>query len=200
MSSRESLYPCDGEMVDYSNVSWEDSLPDPIPLDNTALGVWPTTPLPKGFYYANAVAITCSELAKLQDSASGKNYADDIFSEHITHQSHGERLVGIGVRGMSDARLIGYGLLAIFPCRPEERRSGHLYDFVVHPSARHKGIGRAIIDERIAQSDTLGVERLKVTLEESNTLRPYYLEKGFRKYISTHTLIRVLSEVAQSGT
>lgn len=67
----------------------------------------------------------------------------------------------------------------------------------VHPSQRHHGIGRNIIDRRVAKADERDLPALVTSLAIDNPLRSYYLKLGFHAVSgSSEDFIRIRPRVA----
>lgn len=135
------------------------------------------TDLPEGFEFAAADTIDPTELAALMQTVEiGSDMtAQDIIEVHRDFQRDNIRSVEIGVRNMGDNELVGYGGLVI-----DTNGDGVMGNFVVNPAFQGRGIGRAIVDQRLVQADILGVSRIFIPgLESTNTLRSYYAQRGF---------------------
>jgi GNAT superfamily N-acetyltransferase len=139
-------------------------------------------PLPNGYMYDTSLYMDSSELDTLLKASMGPvegNYAD---FESVIELDELDNF-NVGVR-TTEGALIGYGRLLYKDGR------GELLDFMVDPGHRRQGIGKAIIDTRIAMAETSGVTSLYIPrLAETNTVASYYLEKGFQE-TGTDALVR----------
>lgn len=95
-----------------------------------------------------------------------------------TRLQQGCEMYAVGARDQNDS-LIGYGRLGV------EGTWGIMGDFGVHPDARHQGIGRAIVRQRVEIAQQIGLVHLLADLEPTNTLGSYYAELGFKYTPST---------------
>ena len=136
--------------------------------------------LPAGFYYAEADTIELDEVASLFQSVpiGRRTSTESLKRQFKGFEEDGLKSVEVGVRGRDSHQLVGYGGLIV-----DMNGEGELGDFVVNPAYQGKGIGRAIIDQRIAQAGSLGVHKLYIPpLEPTNTLRTYYAKRGFKEH------------------
>ncbi len=137
--------------------------------------------LPEGYFYANPTEIGTSELAELYlqtGLVEGviTSMIDSIVLTDKNFQDAGKVRLHTGVRTAEAGQLIGYGSVLY------QGKSGELCDFGVVPDHRHRGIGRAIIDARLASAEAAGITSLYMPyLEPTNPLTSYYLENGFRQ-------------------
>ena len=132
------------------------------------------TPLPKGFHYAKPW-IHPSEEAELKQKVEIGKDTDErgLHGRDITYKNAGVETFKVGVRNRMGG-LVGFGTIAY------KGDVGELGNFVVDPSVQGKGIGKAIIDERLRLAEQAGVTSLYMPdLEPTNTLESYYIEKGF---------------------
>jgi len=82
----------------------------------------------------------------LQQVETGQYAADDHMEQlRSIYRALGLHVIEVGVRA-GDGQLVGFGNLV---CR---RDSGELGSFVVRPQNQGKGIGRAIIEERLRKA------------------------------------------------
>jgi N-acetylglutamate synthase-like GNAT family acetyltransferase len=135
------------------------------------------TPLPDGYHYAEAAGIDPGEVIALvrQPGIEWDVDDDEIQMQRTDARANGLTLQDVGVRD-SDHSLVGFGSLAF------RGEYGELGNFVVSPAHQSKGIGKAIIDARLAMADAAGITSLYIApLEPTNTLRSYYAQKGFHE-------------------
>jgi N-acetylglutamate synthase-like GNAT family acetyltransferase len=159
-------------------------------LDNEALGVEPSTPLPMGYAYASASSMSVNEFAELETSVEvfGLQSPYGVMNDFAARRRLGIQTIEVGVRSNAVHKLVGHGALQLLDSL------GLLSDFAVRPGYRSRGIGRAIIDERLMQADRLGIEELRVRLEPTNTLRSYYEIHGFQaRKKDPQVLVRTVS-------
>jgi GNAT superfamily N-acetyltransferase len=134
-----------------------------------------SAPLPRGYEYADPSTIKPVEVGKLMRLVKiGEHIKDD----HIPVRNAGILGRGVGVYDVgvrsTDGSLVGFGALLY------KQRWGELGDFVVAPDHQHKGIGRAIILERLHWADRNGIDSIYIgDFEPTNTLQDYYLQHGF---------------------
>ena len=57
----------------------------------------------------------------------------------------------------------------------------HLSYMAVAPEHRHQGIGKALVNRSLEIAQHMGATTVITALTETNTLRPYFLELGFRQ-------------------
>ncbi|MBP6962326.1 GNAT family N-acetyltransferase [Candidatus Saccharibacteria bacterium] len=126
-------------------------------------------PLPAGYSYANPSSITIAEIARLWYLRR-----DGINSARTRNIKHGRAIIDVGVRNAGQ-KLVGKGTII-----HDKQGYGQLADFIVRPQDRGRGIGKAIIDERLRIAESLGVESIYIAdLMSTNTLESYYFEQGF---------------------
>ena len=90
-------------------------------------------------------------------------------------QSEGVDMLDVGVRDINGS-LVGFGSVA------RRGENGELGDFVVSPNHQHRGIGKALIAERLGLADAAGITSLYIAnFEPTNTLKSFYLENGFQE-------------------
>jgi len=132
-------------------------------------------PLPLGYTYESPIMINNKEfIALCRQVEIGEGLADDWRNErYLLMRSCDAKPVDIGVRA-ADGSLVGFGAIA------HKGDIGELCDFVVSPEHQGRGIGKAIILERLRIAEELGITSLYVPfLETTNTLVSFYLEHGF---------------------
>jgi len=133
--------------------------------------------LPNGFEFADAGSIGLSELASLFRTVDiGKETNEyELVRTHEDFQEDGYESIEIGVRDSNTNELVGYGGLIY-----DSDGNAEMGDFVVKPAYQSRGIGKAIIDERLAQADARGIATISIpALEATNTLKRYYEKRGF---------------------
>jgi len=82
-------------------------------------------------------------------------------------------LIAVGVRSEVNKELVGVGFVV------GNKRHGVLCDFNVRPEHQHKGVGRAILDERIRLADQMNIPFLYTDLASTNPLVRMYEALGF---------------------
>lgn len=129
-------------------------------------------PLPETYSYTDHV--TRTEIADLMNKVDWEEVnPDSLLAEDKRDKNNNRHKLRVGVRD-ADKQLVGYGVVLY------KGRRGELCDFVVSPDQQGQGIGRAIIEEQLAEAERFGIKSLYIPyLEETNTLRSYYEEKGF---------------------
>jgi GNAT superfamily N-acetyltransferase len=133
-------------------------------------------PLPEGYHYVDRRHIKPGELNGLNHRAGWTHTTHkDAWLQLRGKLSGGQQEIIVGVRN-KDGGLVGFGGLIY---RGDQGEPG---DFAVDPDFRSQGIGKAIIDERLRLAEKEGITSLYMPyLEPTNTLRSYYIEKGFRE-------------------
>lgn len=128
--------------------------------------------LPDGYYFSDFTGER--ELAELFSQVNGSDTSETpIQDRQRTAEELGIVYIDARVRDQDDI-LVGFGSLAY------ERHLGLLCDFVVSPMHRSRGIGKAIIDERLRRADESGVTQLCIpVIQDTNTLSTYYIARGF---------------------
>jgi N-acetylglutamate synthase-like GNAT family acetyltransferase len=87
---------------------------------------------------------------------------------------------GVALIAEEDGNAIGYALASIVPQTPIR---GHLFDLYVSPSARNRGVGRALIAEVSDQLRSEGASHLSLDVELTNAAaRRLYERLGFSPY------------------
>jgi GNAT superfamily N-acetyltransferase len=138
--------------------------------------------LPEGFYYAPPASISADELSDLALQVGlGKDLTSKFFLEQKEgYEEDGIHSIEVGVRYGDDDSLIGYGGLHV-----NIDRTADLGDFFVSPFFRGRGVGKAIIDQRLLQADNLGITDTSIDrLAPTNTLRSFYEERGFSEQLN----------------
>lgn len=106
----------------------------------------------------------------------GKELGDEYLQERqsMLDQISAE-VIDLGVRDSND-QLVGFANIV------HKGRSGELTDFVVSPDHQSKGIGRALIDSRLAIAEAANIDSLFISdPEPTNNLRTYYHDQGFQE-------------------
>ncbi len=133
--------------------------------------------LPDGYHFADPDGIEPAEVvALLRQVEIGHGIEDDhLQSRRSDLEADGWDVHDVGVRAAL-GRLVGFGSIAY------GEGEGELCDFVVSPAHQGRGIGKAIIRQRLALADELGVTSLYLPdFEPTNTLRTFYLQNGFQE-------------------
>ncbi len=132
--------------------------------------------LPEGYWFEhNDAAVPTEELAALMRQVEVGHDITAAQLDAVTERdtSFGYTTIGVGVRDEVGS-LVGYGGMR---CRGGIADFG---DLVVSPEHQSKGIGKALVDERIRLADEMDVNAIEIDLlEPTNTLRSYYFERGF---------------------
>jgi ribosomal protein S18 acetylase RimI-like enzyme len=148
-------------------------------------------PLPEGYQYAGK--IKAKELASLMQEVGWPATTPSLRRDRRVWGSKGISTFEVGVRDKS-GKLVGYG--ALF----HKGKDGELGNFVVSPDHQGQGIGKVIIDERLEMAEQTGLTSLYMPfLDQTNTLRSYYEEKGFREGTSGE-VVRGPHAVSITGT
>jgi GNAT superfamily N-acetyltransferase len=133
-------------------------------------------PLPEGYHFEEGASIHPLEIARLmQQVEMGVEIPDDYVTNEraLELSSRGLDILDIGVRA-ADGQLAGIGSVVY------KGDVGELCGFVVSPDHQSRGVGKAIITERLAMAERAGLASLYINgLEPTNTLRTFYLENGF---------------------
>lgn len=125
-----------------------------------------------------AVSHDLDALYGLEQSA----FTGDRFSRrqlwHLLNRAHAETwVVEREPRGLSPARLLGYGTLLF---RHGSRRA-RLYSFCVHPDARGGGLGRQLLETLEGAARGRGSARLGLEVRADNRVAlKLYRRMGFR--------------------
>jgi N-acetylglutamate synthase-like GNAT family acetyltransferase len=130
-------------------------------------------PLPEGYSYDTSVVIKPSEMRRLKQSVGWGDQTNMPVEESINYMGYSN--FNVGVRAES-GELVGYGRLIY------KDDQGELDDFMVDPKHQRQGIGKAILDSRLAMAEASGATSLYILgIEPTNTLKDYYLEQGFHE-------------------
>ena len=133
------------------------------------------TPLPEGYSFADPEKIRLRERAELMRRLD-KN-TNSVKLREVDRYLRARKLgiMDVGVRD-GDGRLAGFGRII------HKGERGELSDLLVDPEHQHQGIGRAIVSERLRLAEAAGLTSLYMPyLQKTNSLRPYYRQKGFRE-------------------
>lgn len=133
--------------------------------------------LPAGFDFTGTGSVALTELALLMRTVKiGYGVTPDYLVEQFeSFQARGLVSIETGVRESESGLLVGYGGL-IF----DTEGNGEMGDFVVRPDFQSRGIGKAIIDQRILQADSIGLRGIYIqSPEPTNTLKSFYASRGF---------------------
>ncbi len=124
--------------------------------------------LPDGYYFADRQSITVAEIDAIRRSNNWSDDDDDRWQKCLQSS--------IEVCGVRDKHgtLIGIGFLA------GNYRHAVLCDFNVHKKYQRKGIGRAILQQRIKKAEELKIPYLYISLDAANPLRRMYEGFGFQ--------------------
>jgi GNAT superfamily N-acetyltransferase len=143
--------------------------------ENTSIPEGTPAPLPEGYIYADPAGVQSPEV----ESLLSRVFDRQIEPGWLDRRSEGLRLnnwkgIDIGVRSPS-SELIGLGLLTY------TGQNGDLDNLAVDSEHRGKGIGQALILERIRQAEERGVTSLYIhNIAPTNPLTTFYEELGFR--------------------
>jgi len=99
----------------------------------------------------------------------------------------------VGVREAADeGALVGYGVLTL------KDGMGELSNLAVHNSRRGRGIGKALVVERLRLGEAAGIKRFIIPgIAGTNTIAHFYPKLGFQA-LSTGELIRSPAEPFQA--
>lgn len=137
--------------------------------------------LPNGYCFFNPYSVGLREVTALDEAVNGIN--GSWMSELDWPDTDHEKRTYVGVRSLIDKTLVGLALLEKCEQQKSEDltlRVGALGYMMVHPNHRHKGLGKALIMERIRLAKLSDLEKLTILLTTTNSLRPFYQELGFR--------------------
>lgn len=149
--------------------------------------------LPEDFEYTDAGTIDPDELAALMQTVDiGSDMTTrELIEAHKDFEEDGYGSVEIGVRNKQGSTLVGYGGLIY-----DSNGDAEMGDFVVNPTYQGRGIGKAIIDQRLLLADRLGIRRILIpNFESTNTLKHHYEKRGFVEQ-EDGTLVRTPLEFA----
>lgn len=152
-------------------------------------------PLPEGYRYADPRRLRPTELGTLWRRVEGHEGLSLYLSSgrRIEAREEGAGLMQVAVRDQKGG-LAGFGGILY------KGSWGELQDFVVRPEDRGKGIGKAIIMERLRMAEAAGITSLHVPKPlETNTLVLFYIENGFSE-LPSGDLVRDLTPKPDGGT
>lgn len=157
-------------------------------LLQTATVLAPPTSLPDGYEFLTYPwEINEAEASGLLRNVLGSNVPIDytVSGRDIEAHMDGFETLDIGVLHKATERLVGFGTLQY------EGPVGYLSDLAVISDHRHRGIGKALVRERVRIADGAGLEQLNVQLLASNSLAAYYEKIGFEyEYKGSDRLFR----------
>jgi len=133
------------------------------------------TPLPDGYTYAELIEPYQDDATALIKHMPGTEWVGDYMElRQDWVEPYSADIHDVAVLAGKGA-LVGFGSLYV------EKDRGLLADFVVDPKHRSRGIGKAIILERMRIADNLGLRSVELTgIDDTNTLPTFYLQQGFR--------------------
>jgi ribosomal protein S18 acetylase RimI-like enzyme len=127
-----------------------------------------TPKLPDGFEFVAKDSITPSDVIYIREED------DTPEQRELWQQCLDESLYVIGVKEMSTDQLVGIGFVA------GNARHAELVDGTVHTQYRRRGIGRALIADRLAFVTTRAIPYVTIQFDVSKPwLRAYYESCGF---------------------
>lgn len=141
------------------------------------------TPLPADYKFANATEIDPHEVVALMRTVViGEDQEDDyIYNRNAYMECVGLEAIDVGILHDSGS-LVGFGSICM------KGANGELGDFVVNPKHQGRGLGRAIIDERLRAAEAAELTSLFILpLEATNPLESFYLQRGFQKITTVYT-------------
>jgi GNAT superfamily N-acetyltransferase len=125
-------------------------------------------PLPDNYSFVYKDTIAPQEVIALRSASNwGRENSILVWQEAIN-----QSIETVGIRDANEL-LVGVGFLI------GNSRHALLCDFTVHPEHRSQGLGKAILDRRLAIADEAGIAYLYTDISPTNTLRNRYLELGF---------------------
>jgi GNAT superfamily N-acetyltransferase len=126
------------------------------------------TQLPDSYSYAYKDSITPLEVIALRAASDwGREHDVKVWQDAIQ-----QSIETVGVRDIHKV-LVGVGFLV------GNARHAILCDFTVHPEHRNRGLGKAILRQRLIIADNEDIPYLYTDISQTNTLRDRYLEMGF---------------------
>jgi GNAT superfamily N-acetyltransferase len=139
-----------------------------------------TTRLPDAYTFAELGGIAYPEYAAVYRHGAG--WEPPTAQAWEAQQRQGSII--LGVRHTDTDELVGVGSLQAFGSRM------FLNNLVVADSHRHRGIGRSLIDARVAMADHMGIETIRTSLSILNSARTYYAELGFEPEVCSSYHVR----------
>ena len=125
--------------------------------------------LPKGYRFVDKSDLVPSEIIDLRTSVGWDGDNAETWQDCINSQN------GIIVSVRDDqGTLVGMGRVTSDP------RHAVMCDLVVNPNHQNKGIGKALVLERMRIIRELDIPYLYTDLAEDNPLKPVYEELGFK--------------------
>lgn len=161
-----------------------ESTPDIVPIEAQyptfpganigSIGLRHTVQAPSGYHYTDTLGGE-DAVRLLHDHYPLPDQTLEDWQYHTADfMRSGGTLIYVGIAEDETDKLVGMGALSRL------WNQGVLSNFVVDAEHRGKGIGKAIVDERLEIADRIGVTLLQIPrLEDTNTLRGYYAGRGF---------------------
>ncbi len=163
--------------------------------DIGTVGLRHAVALPDGYQYADTIVPEDGARLLREHYPGLPRFVTQSWISGDAVESHESiDILYVGVEHLPGKQLVGIGRLAY------REYVGILSSFVVDIDHRCQGVGRAIVDARIDLADRLGIVLLQMPrLATTNTLRSYYLEKGFQQ-IRDGRYVRTSKAVLESLT
>lgn len=142
--------------------------------------------LPDGYRFVDPATVGLEEIRELDIAVTqtGGSFIDE-FEEIDRWQGNTDNMKHAAVKS-GVAKLVGLAAIDIDvgeqlvkEVSTEPINVGYLSFVVVHPDHQHRGIGKALVLERLRIARTFGIACLVTNLIESNSLESYYYELGF---------------------
>ncbi|MDB5166559.1 MAG: N-acetyltransferase [Candidatus Saccharibacteria bacterium] len=123
--------------------------------------------LPNGYHFVYGTDISPDDVMALRQSVGWDGLDQESWDKCIRSS--------IAVVGIQDASgpLVGVSFIA------GNTRHAVLCDMVVAPDHQKRGLGTALLYERVRLSDELGILYLYTDLAQTNNIRAEYLSLGF---------------------
>jgi GNAT superfamily N-acetyltransferase len=144
------------------------------------------TKLPEGYQYADQATLDPADILQLfRQVEMGEHLQDNYMQEQQGMvDSIGAQIFDVGVRDSAE-ELVGIASVI------HKDNSGELINLVVKPAHQSKGIGKALINERIRLAEAAGIDSFYIEIPEpTNSLHmpaepngqrdSYYFELGFQ--------------------
>ncbi len=128
--------------------------------------------IPEAYKLVNKEDMTAEEVLEVRKSTGWGNGGPEE-DETAWLENLETSFVAVGARSEVTGELVGMGFIV------GNKRHGVLCDFNVRPEHQGKGIGTAILEERLRIADEIGIPYLYTSLAETNPLRHKYEELGF---------------------
>lgn len=136
-----------------------------------------TSQLPDGFEYAEYMSIR--DIYRLYAPRSPLDPGEWEAEREKHRQVVGTRFVDIAVRNTKSSTIVGIGTVGFIH---RGVTFAELSGFFVDPAAQCRGIGRAILDSRVAVASQLTNNTFVYKLADTNSLARYYEERhGFTR-------------------